>query len=59
MAEAPQAVVGAAALEPADAEAAEKQIEQWKIKKLIKSLEQARGCVGILHLSTSRSHGRL
>jgi hypothetical protein len=44
MSEAP-AVVGAASLDPADAAAAEKTIEQWKIKKLIKSLEQARGFV--------------
>jgi hypothetical protein len=34
-----------AGLDPADPEAGEKAIEQWKIKKLIKSLEQARGCV--------------
>jgi hypothetical protein len=31
-------------VDPASAEAAERAIEQWKIKKLIKSLEQARGC---------------
>lgn len=35
-----------------DIDAGEKAIEQWKIKKLIKSLEAARGSVTVDHLLT-------